>query len=259
MNLDDVEIYTVTIVRNIGVPVSFTVRRWKALFIIFASLFLLGLFIYGSVQYVLLKTENKAISNTLEQTNKRLGILADQISKKDREQYWNNEKSRVAEKEAVKSELLKQLRFTTNGAWITNRKARSSERVLSGAAVEIKKTSIKLVGEEIRIRARLANRSVPSQAIGGYLAITLINDNITPVKYVSATGGPLGEAGFPSNFKSGRQYYLKSKTGVRNITQKYTLLEKGEVYTRAFLFVYSYKGSLLSRKSISINKKIFLK
>jgi len=258
MNLDNLEIYTVTIVRNVGVPISFTVRRWKLVFVLVICLLLSCILLYGSLSYLVLRLETQQLSRNLVGTQKKLDLLNLQVAKKNQERYWQGFEKRGADQAAIKANLLKQSEFTTEGMWVTNKIELSLDQIQSGAAVEISKFSAQVNGDDLNLRVRLRNVSTPAQAVGGYLVITLVNQDQTPPLYQAATDGPLGEKGFPSNFKSGRQYYLKSKNGLRNIRHKFQLSDAAEYYTDATLFIFSYKGSLLTRKTIRLDKKIFL-
>jgi hypothetical protein len=227
------------------------------LFVLLLACLLVGMLFYGSIRYLLLIAENKQLTDTLMETDKRLSILSLQVLKKDQDRYWSDENQRIKERESIKTELFGESDLSVEGSWITSKSGISLDKLQSGAAVEISQIKFKRVGNNLKIRVKLKNRSVPDNTVGGYLVITLINKDLSPVKYVSATGGPLGELGFPVNFKSGRQYYLRNKAGTVYITQTYDLHKKGEYYTDVSLFVFSYKGSLLTRKSITLKKNLF--
>lgn len=258
MNLEDSEIYTVTIVRNIGTPISFTVRRWKFIFLTLIALIVIGGLLYGSVNYMLLRSETGSISEKLAETQKKLDVISKQMAEVDQKRYWVSKENKETEQAEVKDNLLSQRDFSTEGIWVAGKSDLYMDQMQSGKAISIQKFSASVSGDDLRIRVSLKNTSSPSEPAGGYMIVTLINRDQLPVVYKAATGGTVGKEGFPATYKSGRIYSLKRKGKVRSYNVKYKLTEADEYYTDATVFIFSFKGSLLTKKSIPLDKKIFL-
>ncbi|PCI28852.1 MAG: hypothetical protein COB67_05420 [SAR324 cluster bacterium] len=256
MNLDN--LYTVTIVRNVGIPISFTVRRWKAIFLLMVCFFFVCFLAAGSIYFLLLRAETQKLETDLASTKTQFEVLSRQLLEKDRKHYLESPEQGLVEQAAIKAEMLKQPAFTTEGMWVKKESGISLDQVQTGAVVEVARFSSSVKGDNFTIRVKLKNIAIPSQLVGGFLMITLVNRDQSPVLYKAAIGGSLGKDGFPSSYRSGRQFQLSRKASSRTITHKFKLQEADEYYTDVLIFVNSYKGSPLARQSIPLDRKIFL-
>lgn len=254
--MSDPEIYTITIVRNIGIPISFTVKRTKALFYLSLILLLIAVLIIASVNYLLLHAKTENLARELENSREKAAILSAQISKLDHNRYWGNGSAKSEEREAVKSTLLKQPAFSTGGVWVTERSTLSDEDFLEGTSAEIERFDAAVKGDDLNIRIKLLNTSNPIQAVGGYVCITLMNADHSPPLFKSVSKGAIGENGYPASYKTGRQYLIKGRSSTKRF--KFTLTEVNEYYTDVIVFLYSYKGRLLGKQVIELKKEIFL-
>jgi len=111
-------------------------------------------------------------------------------------------------------------------------------------------------GDVLNLAVKIKNTSNPPEPVGGYVCITLVNNDVSPALYKSVTEGEVGDNGFPSSYKSGKPYYVKRRNS--NSRFKYGLTKVNEYYTDAMVFLYSYQGTLLNRSQYSLNKEIFL-
>jgi len=254
--MEEKEVYTITIVRNIGVPISFTIRRRKALFFIMFSCLFIGFLIYASSSYLILQSKSKNLSQQLTQSQKKVKILSNQISKLDHDRYWSSEDIKAKEQASVKTSLLEQTEFSTEGIWTTDKSTLSDEELQEGTSVEVDRFSSSVKGDDLHIRLKIINTSYPIQLIGGYICITLVNRDYSPPLYRAVTKGELGVDGYPSSYKTGRQYLIKRRSSTKRF--KFNLTEVNEYYTDAVIFLYSYKGRLLNRQVVELKKEIFL-
>jgi len=254
--MSDPEIYTITIVRNIGVPISFTVKRKKALFFLVLGFLLMVVLMYASVSYLLLYSEAENLVMELEASRKKATVLSEQISKLDHDRYWGSGPAKSEEREAVQAALLEQHPFSTEGIWITERSTLSEEDFLEGTSAEMERFDASVKGDDLNIRVKLLNTSNPIQTIGGYICITLMNADHSPPLFKSLTDGAIGENGYPASYKTGKQYLIKQRSSTTYF--KFTLTEVNEYYTDAIVFLYSYKGRLLVKQNIELKKEIFL-
>lgn len=250
------EIYTITIVRNIGIPISFTVRRAKALFFLTVFFLFFALLIYASISYLLLNANTRQLETALEKSLKKATALSDQIAKLDHDRYWGSDTAQSEEREAVKSTLLKQPAFSTEGIWVTDKSTLSDEDFLEGTSAEIERFDASVKGDDLNIRIKLLNTSNPIQMVGGYICITLMNGDHSPPLFKSVSKGAIGENGYPASYKTGKQYLIKRRSSTKRF--KFTLTEVKEYYTDAIVFLYSYKGRLLGKQVVELKKEIFL-
>lgn len=250
------EIYTITIVRNIGIPISFTVRRKKALFFLAVLILLFAGLIYASISFLLLHASTKRLNLALEKSMKKAAVLTEQIAKLDHDRYWGSISAQSDEREAAKSALLEQPAFSTEGIWVTDKSTLSDEDFLEGTSAEIERFDALVKGDDLNIRIKLLNTSNPIQRVGGYLCITLMNADHSPPLYKTVSKGKIGENGYPQSYKTGKQYLIKRRSSTKRF--KFTLTEVNEYYTDAIVFLYSYKGRLLGKQVIGLKKDIFL-
>ena len=74
--MEEQEVYTVTIVRNIGIPISFTIKRWKVIFFVVFLGLLATLIVIGSVDYFFLRLESDELLTQLDQSQKKTELLS---------------------------------------------------------------------------------------------------------------------------------------------------------------------------------------
>jgi hypothetical protein len=254
--MNNSDLYTITIVRNIGIPISFTIKRRKILFYLILVAIISILLILGTSQYVLLKMDTLTMVQELKEVNAEKQLLAEQIKKLDHDRYWKNDEKRTTEISAVKSSLLNQPDFSTDGIWVTNRSTVSDKELQEGVTVELSKFSASVKGDDLNIGIVMQNTSSPRQAVGGYVCVTLVNNDQAPPLYKSVNKDELGESGYPSSYKSGSLYHISRRTSTKKM--KFRLTEINEYYTDAMVFLYSYKGRLLNKKDVPLGKEIFL-
>lgn len=254
MNNNDV--YTITIVRNIGIPVSFTIKRKKIAFYLILLGLITVLLIFGSSQYILLRLDSTNLSKQLNEVNAAKQLLVERIKKLDHDRYWKNEEKRATEISAVKEAILDQPDFSTEGIWVTNRSTISEEELREGVDAELSKFNASVKGDDLNIRIVMKNSSSPHQAVGGYVCVTLVNNDLAPPVFKSVNKDNLGENGYPSSYKSGKLYHISRRTSTKKM--KFRLTEINEYYTDAMVFLYSYKGRLLNKKDVALSKEIFL-
>ena len=192
----------------------------------------------------------------LKEVNAEKQLLAEQIKKLDHDRYWKNDEKRTTEISAVKSSLLNQPDFSTDGIWVTNRSTVSDKELQEGVTVELSKFSASVKGDDLNIGIVMQNTSSPRQAVGGYVCVTLVNNDQAPPLYKSVNKDELGESGYPSSYKSGSLYHISRRTSTKKM--KFRLTEINEYYTDAMVFLYSYKGRLLNKKDVPLGKEIFL-
>ncbi|MFH2133036.1 MAG: hypothetical protein ABIK68_21875 [bacterium] len=252
----DKEIYTITIVRNIGIPISLTVKRSKAVFLMVVFIVFLSILSYASISYLLLYANTKSLNQELERSQKEVLVLSEQIAKLDHDRYWGSETSKSEEFSQVKSAILNQPDFSTEGIWVTEKSTFSEEDFLEGTSAEIEGFDASVKGDDLNIRLKLLNTSNPIQNLGGYICITLKNGDHSPPLFKSLSKGAIGENGYPASYKTGQQYLIKRRSSTKHF--KFTLTEVNEYYTEAIVFLYSYKGRLLGKQVIELKKDIFL-
>lgn len=250
------EIYTITIVRNIGIPISFTVKRAKALFFVGLFFLVIALLIYASVNYLLLAANTQKLNLDLVESRKKAAVLSEQIAKLDHDRYWGSETAKSEEKESVKAELLNQPGFSTEGSWVTDKSTLSDEDFLDGPSAEMERFDASVKGDDLNMRIKLVNTSNPIQMVGGYVCITLMNSDHSPALFKYVSKGAIGENGYPLSYKTGKQYLIKRRFSTKRF--KFTLTEVNEYYTDAIVFLYSYKGRMLGKQVVELKKEIFL-
>lgn len=254
--MDELDVYTITIVRNIGIPVSFTIKRWKVFFLFISLLLFIALLIVGSIDYLFLKLESGELENQLDSTRRKAEILSEQIAKLDHDRYWINTVEKSKEITAAREEIIEQPDFSTEGIWVTSKPTFSEEEIQEGRFVEVEAFDASVRGDLLRLTVKIKNTSNPPQKVGGYICVTLVNDDQSPILYETVTGGELGDNGFPSSYRSGRAYSISRRSSIKQL--KYGLTEVNEYYTKAMIFLFSYQGRLLNRSQFDLNKDIFL-
>ncbi len=254
--MDEQEIYTIMIVRNIGIPISLTIKRWKVLFLMVMLVLFAILLTVGSIDYLFLRLESKKLTKHLVDSRKKVQLLGDQIARLDHDRYWVNAVEKSKEISAVRQEIIEQPEYSTEGIWITNKPTLSEEEFQEGRFVEIDTFNASVVGDVLKLSVKTKNTSNPLQVVGGYICITLLNSDQSPPLYKSVTEVEVGDNGFPSTYKKGKPYYIKRRTSTNNL--KFALTDVNEYYTDAMIFLFSYKGRLLNRKQFTLNKEIFL-
>lgn len=254
--MDDQEVYTITIVRNIGIPISFTIKRWKVLFLFVVLISFIILLLFGSVDYLFMRLEAKNLAIQLSESSNKNKYLSDQIAKLDHDRYWINSTEKEKEIGIVRDGLVQQPEFSTEGIWVTSKRTLSEEEYEEGRFVEIDNFRASVKGDLLRLSVKILNTSNPPQPVGGYICLTLVNNDQSPSLYKSATEGEVGDNGFPSSYKAGRPYFIKRKFSTNHV--KFKLTDVNEYYTDAMVFLYSYKGRLLNRNQFALKKEIFL-
>lgn len=254
--MEEQEVYTITIVRNIGIPISFTIKRWKVLFLFAFLVSFVVMLILGSIDYLFLRLESKNLSQQLNSFTKKNVLLSQQIKKLDHDRYWTNTIEKEKEISSTREKLIEQPEFSTDGIWVTNKPTISEDEIQEGRNVEIESFNPSVNGDTLRLTVRVKNTSNPPQVVGGYLNITLVNNDQSPPVFKTATGGGVGDNGFPSSYKSGKPYYIKRRSSRSQV--KFKLTDVNEYYTDAMIFLFSYKGRLLYRDQFALKKEIFL-
>lgn len=254
--MDSTDIYTFTVIRNHGAPISFTIRRWKLV----ATIAILSIFLlisaYFTLMYFLLNAEGNKLQNQLTEVTLQAEQLAKNISDRNQESFYAENETSLDSREQVKGALTTQSEFSTSGIWSTQTQSLLLDDMQEANAVEVQKFNTSLRGDRLTLNIRLQNTSDPFQIIGGYAFTVLINEDMQPAIYKSVTGGEMGENGYPVSYKSGSQYYLKRKTQL--IRQRFQLENVEDYYTMATIFVFSYKGELISKQSYPLDKDLFL-
>lgn len=254
--MDEQEKYTITIVRNIGIPISFTVRRWKVMFFVGVFAVFAVLLVVGSVDYLFLLKESGELRRKLAETREKANLLNEQIAKLDHDRYWINAIEKTKAVSAVQNQIIEQPEFSTEGIWVTSKPTLSEEDFQEGKFVEIDTLTANVVGDELKLTVKILNTSNPPQVVGGYVCLTLMNADQSPPIYKLVTGGEIGDNGFPSSYKSGKLYYIKRRTSTKHMN--FELTDVNEYYTDIMVFLYSYQGRLLTRSQYPLNKEIFL-
>ncbi|MDX2471240.1 MAG: hypothetical protein QNL04_11770 [SAR324 cluster bacterium] len=246
-------LYTITILRNMGSPISWTVRA-RSIVLLTLLAFLIGIVeIIGLVDYLALYSTSKNLNTELEIAKERVHQL-DSHLKQIESVRLEAEKGNPLKDGSLEVGLLTQEKFSTQGVWISQ--ATKKTLTAEGMRLEATNTDVELVRDELRFIVRLENSSNPPKEIGGYFCITLVNKEALPVFYKSATGGALGNDGFPSSYKSGVQYFAAPNKMTR-VKLNYKLKGEAEFYTHMMVFAYSYKGALLAKKTVPLSKNLF--
>jgi hypothetical protein len=252
--------YTITIVRNLGIPISFTVKSWKVRFFLLLIIGLSSFVAVEAFRYLRLMDESENLRQALSESRKKIELLSTQIARYDNKLYQEEEET-VKEQlpSNLETELLDQPEVNTEGAWVTERNNLLTQDLQEGTNLEVTNLKSRVKGDDLLLSVEITNTSKQPKDVGGYINIALINNDVSPPVYKSATGGSLGKNGFPSTYKSGRQYLIKAKRRTRTYRiNRVQLTEANEYYTDALLLVYSYKGRLLSKQLMPLDRKIFL-
>lgn len=250
-------IYTVTIVRNLGIPISFTVKRWKVWTFLLAFLLLAVYAGYETFRYLRLREESRDLRKDLFESQKRIELLTTRIEKYDNALFQARPDGKELPSDLEES-LLRQPNIE-DGMWVTEGGNSFAGEHLAEATLKVTKLTARVKGDDLLMSVEIGNSSQEPKDIGGYINIALINNNISPPIYKSATGGSLGKNGFPSTYKSGRQFLIGRGRKSRTYRiKRIRLTEAHEYYTDVLLLIYSYKGRLLNKQSISLDRKIFL-
>jgi hypothetical protein len=260
--MDGSNFYTITIIRNIGVPISFTIKKWKLIFFMLLMLVIVGFLIFEAFNYLQLREESSILKVKLEDSDKKVTLLTSQIAHFDNEQFSKQSEFKQpalsGEQSLIAETVLTQPQVASEAFWVSDQDQSSSKDLKENSSVEVTKLDTKLNRDDLFLTVELTNTSVEPKALGGYFCVTLINNDSSPPQYTLVTGGTLGENGFPSTYKSGRQYLLKNNRRTRSYRVKYELSQPNEYYTDAILLTYSYKGRLLNKQVIPIDRDIFL-
>lgn len=255
--MDAPNIYTITIVSNIGTPISFTVKRWKIRFFFLVFILFLAFIGYEAYQYLLLREESKGLRKDLTDSQKKIGQLSTQIAVHDNALY--HAKEEVEEPPPIlETTLTEQPELETKGVWVTDKSSLLTQGPREETALEVTKLNARVKGDDLLLSVQITNTSEQLKKTGGYINIALINNNVSPPVYKSATGGSLGKNGFPSTYKSGKLYSLRSNQRSRTYRRRVQLTETDEYYTDALLLIYSHRGRLLNKQTLPLDKKIFL-
>ncbi len=255
--MEEQDIYTITIVRNIGIPISFTVKRWKVFFILGALVVFAALLLVGSIDYIFLRSKTDDLSKQLELSQDKVKVYRKQIAKTDHDRYWSDPNAKTNEISAVKSDILEQPEFSTEGIWITNKPTISEKDYQEGRAVEVNQFRASVKGDVLRLSIKIKNISNPPQPVGGHLCLTLVNQDQSPPIYKSVEGVELGDNGFPLTYKKGSYFHIQKQRD-RSSYAKFNLTKVNEYYTDAMIFLFTYQGRLLSRHKVALKKEIFL-
>jgi len=214
----------------------------------------LTMLVMASLDYFLLSAELNRVKANLEESTAKFTQLDSHLHAL--------ETNRLAKAKAnlqnglLEDQLLEQSEFKTDGLWVAKSPTQQGSIQAEGLALDVPKTHVELKGDRLNMIVRVQNLSNPPQDVGGYLCITMVNKDQFPVVYTSATGGDLGAEGFPVSYKSGVQFYVGPDKW-RRVKYKYKLAAKDEYYTHMTLFLYSYRGTLLHKRSVPIKKEIF--
>ncbi|OGH01598.1 MAG: hypothetical protein A2600_11640 [Candidatus Lambdaproteobacteria bacterium RIFOXYD1_FULL_56_27] len=256
MDRDKKEIYTITVVRNFGVPLSFTIEKRKVALFAFLAAVVAGFLLFAALDYLVIRTQNHKVRNELAAAKDKLTELSKQVALMDQKYFSLGQQS--TGRGLYKDSLLEQKTLDTGNLWDEAKGSLSVEELQEGIALEVTDLNAEVRGDQLHLNVSLVNRSNPDQPIGGYVCISLINSDAKPTSFKSVTGGALGDNGFPIAFKQGKQYFIQNRGAKREILMSLALKEADEYYTDAMVFVYSYKGTLLTRTSHSLSKAIFL-
>lgn len=253
--LEDKEIYTITIIRNIGIPISFTVKKWK----LFALLFLLGgtlLFTtYFSVSYIFVGMERNRLFSELNEAQKKIEVVFNELSRTSHEKYTGLGETIGQKRAKVRAALTKQPEIVTKEILTQTTSHLTKEDVADNFAMAMDDFKFWRKRNVLYFSVLLKNISKPLQVVGGYITVTLSNEDVSPSIYVGLHGEELGKNGYPSNYKSGGQYYLTSRQRTKKF--KYSLKNSKESYSDVEFFLYSYRGRLVARQRFELDKELF--
>ncbi len=253
--MKDAALYTITILRNYGRPVSLTLKGRTLVAGIAGLLLALAMVLFGAVDYIMLNLEVHHLNNQLEDTNSKLAVLDKHVQEMDAARFRQGQPA-ADEPTDLQAKLLAQQPFSAEGLWISGPAEGGPEVKREGLSVEIASTEVDLNGETLEFDVTLHNTSNPAVEVGGYLCLTLVNQDVFPVVYKSISAGALGEDGFPVSYKSGEQYFV-GPDKERKVKLTYKLTAKDEYWTHVAVFGFSYKGTLLSKKTIPLQREIF--
>ncbi|MGK0289541.1 MAG: hypothetical protein ACI86H_000986 [bacterium] len=251
--MDSPDLYTITVIKNVSAPLSFTVRSWKLRLSIVLLVISILTFSFFTAFYFVQKEKNEKLKRTLVTVEEKLDRMKNLLARRDHDQFQSGTSTKQS-KEKVKGVLTQQKKFSPKGLWNSSSSLDSlrAENVLHASAFKPY-----LKGKKLYLPFRLSNLSKPYRVIGCYLFITLTNRDKTPAIYRSVSErAVLGENGFPKNYKSGYQYYFQRQKQ-RKITKSVTT-GVGEYYTEATIFLYSYKGQLIGKQTFRNLKKLFV-
>ena len=255
--MEDQALYTVTIVRNIGVPISFSIRRSRVLILLSLLILIFVIVIVGSIRFYIIQVRATEQQKQLEMINQANKLLKVQIAKKDQDFYWKNTDDSL-NPTAIETALLEQSEFSTKEIWVTKSSKLKTENTLDSGSVKVSNFKAEVKKDQLILTASISSDTNPFKAVGGYLIITLVNSDQNPIIYKSVTGGELGKNGYPSSYKSGRIFNINKKSRPYKIRRKVSLEKAEEYYTELLFLVFSYKGSLLNKQSFQIQKEVFL-
>ncbi len=245
--------YTITILRNYGSPVSFTLERKKVWLALIALLSLSVLLVFMVSDYLVLSARQKTLRLSMQAQGKKIIALNHHLQEIEKARLAKANQSPLQDG-SLEESLTQQEEVDTTGLWIGG----GSESVkVESLDLEIPKTLVELHGDRLSIYVRIQNISVPPQDIGGYIFVSLINKDVAPITYTAVTGGKLGKDGFPESYKSGNQFFI-GPNKFRKVALHYKLSTKEEFYTDMTIFLYSYRGTLLHKKTLPLDKKLFL-
>ena len=248
------EIYTITIIRRLSQPLSLTIKRRSILLSLVIATIVFTLLFLAAFDYLLLNKRAEGLESELQETKVKLNYLTKTVKQMDQKRFGQG----VNFDNMLKDRVLKQDDVNLTGLNLFQSRHEGLEDELTeGVQISVTKVEAKLRQDVIRLKISMDNRSNPAEDQGGYLNVTFSNQDEYPITYQLATGGELGSEGFPANFKSGRQYYIKSKKSAR-VRVDYKFKENSEYYTHVMILVYSYRGTLLTKHVEALNREIFL-
>lgn len=251
--MEQKEVYTITILRNYGEPISLTLRRKSLILAILVVALVFGLLMVASIDYLLLGKQAKELSRNLESAQKKLVFLTKEIRQMDSERF---KEGVDIEKSMLQAKLINQKKVDTAGLAQGRFQATEEETFEEGTQILVDQLNVRLRGDQLRFQVTLNNKSNPPKDQGGYLCLTLINEEEVPTAYKAATGGALGQEGFPLTYKSGRQYVVGTRRA-KTVKVDYKLESADEYYTHVMILIYSYQGSLLTRTTEPLDRNIF--
>lgn len=250
-------LYTVTIVRNIGIPISFSIRKSWIILLIALLVAIFILVTVGSIRFYILQVQARDQQRQLEEVVYANKLLRVQIAKKDQEAFHKDSDDPL-DRVSIQAALLEQSDFSTKEIWVTKNRKIDTENPKGSVSVNVTNFKAVVKRDKLVLRANIRNDSNPFKPIGGYLIITLVNSDQMPIIYKSVTGGELGENGYPSTYKSGKIFNINKKSRPFRIRKSIRLEKAEEYYTELLFLVFSYKGSLLNKQSFQIQKEVFL-
>ena len=253
--IEEQDFYTITIIKNIGVPISFTIKKWKllGLAILFGSSLLFTS--YFTLLYLFSGSERNELSRGLEETQKKVDLLISELSEQNQEKFTGSGDTIQEKREKVRASLVRLAEFSPVKILTQKTSHLTVDDIKDNIALEITEFTAWRKRNAIYFSTLLKNTSIPLSAVGGYVAVTLQNEDVDPPVFVGIHGERLGKNGYPSNYKKGGQYYLTRRQGRKQF--KFILKTPDEYYTNAEFFLYSYKGRLITRRKFDLAKTIF--